>query len=183
MACHHSCVEEVRGQLLARGSGSVLWEFTGLLTRQELETALFRVEALCMAANEALPVRKRVVSVLVEGLENILHHSGREQVAFGSVLVACTGDSYRIVLVNQLDPASAALLQHRIHVLNTMHAVLLKEHYLELLTNGRRSAKGGAGLGLLIMARLSSRPMRVSVTCTGTDKALLCLDLAVARVA
>ncbi|MBK6627683.1 MAG: hypothetical protein IPJ87_10145 [Flavobacteriales bacterium] len=181
MPLQQTCVDQVRGQVLAHGADAVLWEHSGILTRVDLESALARVEAGSLSVSDPVAVRKRLVSVLVEGVENILHHAGQAQAAEGSVLVGRTEEAYRIVLVNRVELATAALLQHRIEMLNAMDEVALKEHYLMLLANESRTAKGGAGLGLLTMARRSRRPMRVHVSANGGGYAVFCLELAVAR--
>ena len=46
-------------------------------------------------------------------------------------------------------------------ILNEMDEADLKEHYLKLLSNSARSEHGGAGLGLLTMARKSAKPIVV----------------------
>ncbi|MBV6405336.1 MAG: hypothetical protein IT228_00070 [Flavobacteriales bacterium] len=181
MSLQQPSVDQMRGQMLAHGADAVLWDHSGTLTRADLEAAVGRVEAGSLAAGDPVAVRKRLISVLVEGVENILHHGGEDQAAEGRVLVGRTGGAYRIVLLNHVELATAALLQHRIEVLNAMDEVALKEHYLMLLSNDARTARGGAGLGLLTMARRSQRPMQVSIATNGDGRAVFCLELVVPR--
>lgn len=49
---------------------------------------------------------------------------------------------------------------HRIAVLTEMSEVDLKEHFLKLLSNDGRTDRGGAGLGLVTMARKSGKAIR-----------------------
>ncbi len=181
MSLQQPLVEQVRSQMLAHGADAVLWDHCGTLTRTDLEAAVARVEDGSLSAGDPVAVRKRLISVLVEGVENILHHAGEAQTAEGRVLVGRTGGTYRIMLLNRVELATAALLQHRIEVLNAMDEVTLKEHYLLLLANDARTARGGAGLGLLTMARRSERPMRVTITASGDGYAVFCLELEVLR--
>ena len=88
------------------------------------------------------------------------------------------GDGYRLFLGNALPVAAAALLVHRVSVLNEMD---LKEHFLKLLANDGRTDRGGAGLGLITMARKSAKPMLVRSIRRDANTAYMALELAVLR--
>jgi hypothetical protein len=176
---HHALVAEIRGQALALEGATLLWEHTGTFARADLDVALHRVEHVSVDHSDATAVRKRLISVLVEGMENILVHAGKDLAALCAVLVLRTRSDYRLVLINPVPLATAALLQHRIDFLNEMDEVGLKEHYLKLLANRERTERGGAGLGLLTMARRSQRPMRVRCNPFSETEALFALELAV----
>ncbi|MBK8341158.1 MAG: hypothetical protein IPK99_14705 [Flavobacteriales bacterium] len=176
---HHDLVAEIRGQALALDGATLLWEHAGSFRRADLDLALHRVENFSVDRSDATAVRKRLISVLVEGMENILVHVGEGQAALCAVMVLRTSSDYRLVFINPVPLATAALLQHRIDFLNEMDEVGLKEHYLKLLANRERTERGGAGLGLLTMARRSQRPMRVSCKPLSETEALFALELAV----
>jgi hypothetical protein len=126
-------------------------------------------------------VRKRLFNVLVEGLENVHHHAveGHRSSAF-AVLVD-TGDGYRLALGNSMPVARAALLTHRVEVLNSMDEADLKQHFMLMLGNDSRTERGGAGLGLLTMARKCHRPMVVRTFPMDQHSAYLVMEVAVLR--
>jgi hypothetical protein len=57
----------------------------------------------------------------------------------------------------------------------------LRVHYMKLLANDGRTERGGAGLGLLTMARKSARPMVARTLPRDDDSAYFALELAVLR--
>lgn len=106
-------------------------------------------------------IKKRVFNILVEILQNIYHHYGHitidnfsdeESVTF--VLAKTQGDYYIIAgnyILNEEMPA----LKAKIDLINSLPSEKLKQVYMETLGNGVISEKGGAGLGLIEIARKS----------------------------
>jgi len=143
----------------ARSSGEIIFAYCGQLDRPQLEELLARAEERSLSANDPTPLRKRLYNVLVEGLENVHRHTPPELSESGFALLIREGNSYRIALGNALPLAAAMLLTHRVEILNEMDDADIREHYLKLLANEGRTERGGAGLGLLTMARKTARPM------------------------
>ena len=167
---------------LLSGSGHrVVFSHTGPVDHTVVEDLLARAEAASLAAGDAVTVRKRLFNVLVEGLENVHHHAveGHRSSAF-AVLVD-TGDGYRLALGNSMPVARAALLTHRVEVLNSMDEADLKQHFMLMLGNDSRTERGGAGLGLLTMARKCHRPMVVRTFPMDQHSAYLVMEVAVLR--
>jgi hypothetical protein len=117
--------------------------------------------------------------VLVEGLENVHHHalSVDGRAAFAILMRSEAG--YRFAFGNGTHMVTALKLAQRVEVLNEMDEVDLKEHYLKLLALDARSEHGGAGLGLLTLARRAARPIRTRVIPVGADLAFFGLELEV----
>lgn len=144
---------------LAGTDEAVVFLHEGPVDHVRLEQLIELAEARSMEAMDGVMLRKRLMNVLVEGLENVHRHTPPEMADTGFALLVRKGDGYRIVLGNALPSASAALLAHRVEILNAMDEADLREHYLKLLANTGRTERGGAGLGLLTLARKSTRPM------------------------
>jgi hypothetical protein len=128
-----------------------LAHFGGL--NQDLVNGLtLNVEDKMISSGDFKQVVKRVFSILIEGLQNILIHGERhddEQLAL--VIVASNDTHYRIVLGNiarNMDQEKLMLYLDRI---NAMEEDEVKKFYLESLNNGLMSNKGGAGLGFITM--------------------------------
>jgi len=160
-----------------------VFEHSGLVDHATVQRSLDAAEQASQMANDPTAIRKRLMNVLVEALENMLHHTvpHQQEACFATLLSAPQG--YRLVLGNPVPLTTAALLMHRVGVLNEMDDVELKAHHLMLLTNTSRTERGGAGLGLVTMARRSSRPMRTSTFPFDRDHAYFCLELALHRAA
>ena len=80
-----------------------------------------------------------MMNVLVEGLENVHHHSLPSHRDASFALLVRDDHGYRISFGNTVPLAMAALITHRVGIINEMDEADLKEHYLKLLSNSARS--------------------------------------------
>ena len=174
-------LEEARIRLVDGPGTRVVFAHIGALDHAALEQLVALAEKTSLENMDATNTRKRLVNVLLEGLENLHHHPLDGLRGTTMALLVDTPKGYRFAMGNALPNATAALLAHRVDVLNEMDQEDLKEHYLKLLSNEARSEHGGAGLGLLTMARKSDRPMIVRTAVMDSAIAYLSLELGIAR--
>jgi hypothetical protein len=150
-------------QLLDRaieGSGNaVVFVHRGPVDAEIQQALLAAAESHCMAMNDPVALRKRLLALLVEGSENLLRHTQPQLVSHAFMCLVASAEGYRMVMGNPAPRAVAEFMRHRIGILNEMDEAALKEQYLALLANTQRTALGGAGLGLFTMARKCARPM------------------------
>ncbi len=172
-------LDDARARTLEAEGSCVVFAHHGPLEHERIQELLAISEAGSIALDEGVPTRKRMMNVLVEGLENIHRHALQTHRDAGFALLVRTATGYTLTFGNAVPLAMAALLTHRIGILNEMDDADLKEHYLKLLANSARSDQGGAGLGLLTMARRCKRPIHVRTTRLCTQSALLTLELRV----
>jgi len=158
--------------------GELIFFHQGKIDRSDLDQLLALAEERSIAASDGVILRKRLYNVLVEGLENVQLHTPTELSSTGFALLVRQEDGYRIALGNALPLASALSLTHRVAILNDMDEADLREHYLKLLANEGRTAKGGAGLGLLTMARKCASPIVTHTVSRDPDSAYVALELA-----
>jgi Family of unknown function (DUF6272) len=120
----------------------------------ELETKLDNSE-------DSKSRKKRFFYVAVECLQNIIRHQesqGNGTPDKHDVLVmafAAPGDHYRIVTGNIITAANATSLKMQLDQLKNLSAEELHTLYLNKLSDSTFSEKGGAGLGLIEIARKS----------------------------
>lgn len=169
--------ELIRGAAGAR----VLFEHHGAMEHGTVERLLAEAEEASMLAGDPVGLRKRLFNVLVEGLENVHRHTLPEHQHSGFAALVADADGYRLLFANAVPVAMAALLTHRVSILNEMDEDALKAHYLTLLASEGRTERGGAGLGLLTMARKSARPIVVQVRNLDPMHAMVALELRVDR--
>lgn len=134
----------------------VVFAHYGSLGPEVKESLIHRMEEMSVAAADALSLRKRLFNALCEGLDNLAMHTepAMRDTCFAVLL---RGDgAYRLFLGNHVPATTAQMLLHRCDVLTGMSEVDLRECFLKLLANDGRTERGGAGLGLLTMARKSS---------------------------
>ena len=153
----------------------------GPLDAARSEAAIEQAESFSRDAGDPTAVRKRLVNLLLEALGNLVRHVDEEGRPSVKVEVWQEQDHYRMLFCNDVPVTTAALLVHRIELLNEMDEEALKTHYAKLLANEGRTERGGAGLGLVTMARRSARPMHATASPRSEGRAFLCLELALER--
>jgi hypothetical protein len=105
---------------------------------------------------------KKILLVMIESLENIMKYrecpllsDGNERAFVPLFSVIKEGDRYYINSCNSLEYNKIDSLENRLIYLNSLTVQGIKEYYKETITNGQFSQKGGAGLGLIEMAKIS----------------------------
>lgn len=174
-----SALDEMRDRVLAEPRGEVVFAHAGPLSHDEVTLLTGEAERYALAREEGVALRKRLLSVLVEGLENVYHHALAVEGRAAFAILMRSEAGYRFAFGNGTHMVTALKLAQRVEVLNEMDEVDLKEHYLRLLALDARSEHGGAGLGLLTMARRAGRPMRARVVPVGADLAFIGIELLV----
>jgi len=143
---------------------NVVLSFKGDLTSDLLTSILHVIEQKLDRYNEPTPVKRKVFNVLVECLQNLYLHSNIEEQEIKDkpsviVMVAKSDNGYNILTGNVIPKESVKLLSERLTEINKLSKEELKKLYLETLTDGKRSAKGGGGLGFLEIARKSKQKL------------------------
>lgn len=116
----------------------------------------------------SLLVRRRVMNVLIESLQNLYHHSelhgfdNEEEMRkmSGKLLITKVNTVYSVLVGNLISNSTAKQLKERIEYVNSLTEEQLTEEYRNILRNGIRSIKGGGGLGIMIMARKSDESLK-----------------------
>jgi len=115
-------------------------------------------ESLRMS-EQKLKIKKRVYFVMVEGLQNITRHQDLTTddipVKPGFFVLQRKKYSYYITTGNLIHRNNIELLQQQIETVQKLNREELNKYYKQHLEGGRFSNKGGAGLGLIEMARKS----------------------------
>jgi hypothetical protein len=159
----------------------IVFAHQGQIDQQTMTDLVGVAERYSLENSDVLTTRKRLVGVLVEGLENAVRHVGDGDRESVFAVLSSHGDRYTITVGNAMPLATAVVLSNRVSILNEMDDADVKEHYLKLLSNTARSRNGGAGLGLLSMARKSLRPIACRTDRLDHTTVGFCLELAVAR--
>lgn len=141
--------------------------FKGLITSELLTSVLQIMESKMEVLDEPPKTKKKVFNVLVECLQNLYHHIDESALNEDTVLnrsaIFMIGKNqdgtYYIHTGNFILTENAVALKDRIDAINLMDRDKLKEYYKEVLNNGRMSAKGGGGLGIIDIARKSGQKL------------------------
>ncbi len=113
--------------------------------------------------------RKKVSFLLAECFQNIIRHgenlfqSQTNEVDFGFFLTRHINDTYFITSANLIKTGKVANLKSQLNKVNSLDKESLKALYLDMLENKSFSEKGGAGLGLIEIARKSGQKIEYVV--------------------
>lgn len=119
---------------------------------QDLVNSLCEGTEYSMLQNGAKrSLTKRMFSVLIEGLQNLRLHGEKEITGrqIGHLLITEKETDYLVCIGNVFRNSNQRKLIDLLDSLNTMSNDQIKDHYMEVLSNGIMSDKGGAGLGLI----------------------------------
>jgi hypothetical protein len=111
-------------------------------------------------------VYKKILMLMIETLENIIRY--RENFDGHSNIIMNYPPEFQIYTISDtiiIESANAVLkkdiplLQEKLNILNDMDRDKIRELYKATITDGKFSDKGGAGLGIIEMAKISDEKL------------------------
>jgi len=146
--------QEIFGDFNINANGKIIVSHFGEFSQDLVNSLSTGIEDTMLESGDKKGVVKRMFSILVEGLQNIRIHGERDddknQISF--LIVLQTEDEYKVTFGNLVKSQNTFKIIERIDTLNKMEPEEVKELYMEVLSNGIMSNKGGAGLGFITMA-------------------------------
>ena len=133
-------------------------EFTTSITDSILSLAELNLET----SNDSVKLKKRVYFILVEGLQNITRHQQYEPEYAqysGLLLIQRLDDGVVITTANYIQNTEVERLKQHLDRINSLKQEELKDYYRKILAEQRFTKKGGAGLGLIEIARKSGHKL------------------------
>lgn len=119
---------------------------------------------------EISKMKKKVSLIMVECFQNIVRHGEdvdksklpRTTTKSRIFIARNVKNSYIITSANLIEDENIESLKNKIDTINSFSKEELKEYYMEVLSNEELTKKGGAGLGLIEMARKSGEKLEYS---------------------
>ena len=146
--------QQIFGDYNINANGKIIVSHFGEFSQDLVNSLTTGIEDTMLESGDKKGVVKRMFSILAEGLQNIRIHGERDednnQISF--LIVLQTEEEYRVMFGNLVKSENTYKIIERIDTLNQMDADQIKELYMEVLSNGIMSNKGGAGLGFITMA-------------------------------
>ena len=138
--------------------------YRGFFTQSITDNIILLTEASMNSVVEDSKIKKRVFTILVEGLQNVTRHQeidGKEASPnqSGIFIIQNQNGRYYITTGNPILKSSIPTLTRQLDKINGMSPEDLKMFYKEVLNDNVISNKGGAGLGLIEMARKSGNKL------------------------
>jgi hypothetical protein len=143
-------------------SKEILLSYKGAFTHELLDCLLYLTENKLDLLGGKKSMRKKVYTIVVELLQNIYHHfdpvyfkSELEDLEAVTFLIGKQDEEYNILAGNYIENSRIGFLKSVIDELNLLSDEELKTRYRHALDTGTFTDKGGAGLGMLFIARKS----------------------------
>lgn len=149
----------------------IILSFKGDVTQDLLSSVYQIMESRLQNAEEDIKRKKKFYHILVECLQNVYHHMEslqhkKDKDEFDGSAIFIIGKAeaggYLIVTGNYILKPNAIELGKKLQKINAMNAEELRTHYLETLSTTELSDKGGAGLGMIDIARKSGHKIQFS---------------------
>ncbi len=167
----------------AQGDSCLFISHSGEFSLEQVNNLSSQVEEAMFEAGDKKAVVKRMFSVLVEGLQNTRIHGEKaddgQQIAF--VAIGQASGHYKLTIANLVPLSAEQFLSEKIDFINQHDEAGVKSIYMEVLTNGVISNKGGAGLGFITMSMKSKNKLAYAITPVADDLALFTVEMTIDR--
>jgi hypothetical protein len=132
----------------------LMFVYRGVVTNENSIPLLMLLEKEMENAEFGFVGRKRLFMFVLESLQNVSRHSDHYQHANMSLVVySKAGDGYTVTTGNVLPSASVDDLKSKLDDINHLQPDEIRNVYRQMLSTAEFSSKGGAGLGLIEMAK------------------------------
>jgi hypothetical protein len=147
--------------LYSEGDAKLFQSYFGEFSQELVNSISTKVEEEMFEAGDKKGAVKRMFSVLVEGLQNIRIHGEKDETGNQNAFMAISQmpDKYLLTIGNLIQNSAKDFLTNKVEYVNQFDEAGIKAYYLEILTNGVISDKGGAGLGFITMAMKSKNKL------------------------
>jgi hypothetical protein len=142
-------------------------EYSGAIHYETMGELIHKFKVRVHELNIHVGTYKRLLLVMIESLENIMKHSynridgNKDEALYLPVFsIARTGSRYKVMASNLIAAKAVDPLRKKLDLLNGMDKEGMKEYYKETITNGVFTNTGGAGLGLIEIAKISGIPIQ-----------------------
>jgi len=144
----------------------IILEFKGHLTFSTIGRLLTLLKHKMVEKGIKIGMYKRMLGVMIEALENIYKYSDQyqdNQMITKNYLPTFTLERkdqiYIIRTTSPIKNADITRLKEKIELVNSKNEEELKALYRQTITNGQFTPKGGAGLGLIEMAKITNNAL------------------------
>ncbi|MBN1132171.1 MAG: SiaB family protein kinase [Bacteroidales bacterium] len=143
--------------------------YEGPLTFSTIDSLITQFKHAAKENNIKNPLYKKLLSLMVESLENVSKYNVKELCGTEGTGSVCPSfhiirnrNSIELVTSNPVNDKDISELRERIEKVNNKSRNELRELYESTIGEGQFTSKGGAGLGFIEMAKTSGRNLEYS---------------------
>lgn len=132
----------------------LVFVYRGVVTNENSVPLLMLLEKEMEDSEFGVVGRKRLFMFVLESLQNVSRHSRQSQHADMSLVVySRTANRYTVTTGNAISSYSVDSLKLKLDEINNLETDEIRSVYRQMLSTAEFSNKGGAGLGLIEMAK------------------------------
>jgi hypothetical protein len=132
----------------------LLFVYRGEVTDENSVSLLMLLEKEMENSEFGFVGRKRLFMFVIESLQNVSRHSHKSMHSDMSLVVYSKSDSgYTVTTGNVLPSTAVDELKVKLEEINKLETKEIRDLYRKVLSSAEFSSKGGAGLGLIEMAK------------------------------
>lgn len=145
-----------------------IFSYKGIISFEIIEDLLTQFKQYMASVDIDMVVKKRLFAIMVESMENAYRHkinlNGAGKHAPVEFLLKQTETGFEVIIGNYVRNESVPGLINRINQVNGLNLEGLNQLYRSSISSARISEKGGAGLGLIEIARNSRHAIDYIIT-------------------
>jgi hypothetical protein len=132
----------------------LMFVYRGVVTNENSASLLMLLEKEMENSEFGFVGRKRLFMFVLESLQNVSRHSDHNQYSEMSLVVYSKTDTgYTVTTGNVIETDKIDDLRSKLDEINKLDSGEIRSVYRNMLSNAEFSSKGGAGLGLIEMAK------------------------------
>lgn len=141
-------------------SERLMFVYRGVITNENSMPLLMLIEKEMENSEFGSVGRKRLFTFVLESLQNVTRHSDNTKLADMSMVVYSKANGgYTVTTGNVIPAANIRDLRSRLNEINNLDISEIRSVYRQMLANSELSSKGGAGLGLIEMAKMTGNKL------------------------
>jgi hypothetical protein len=158
--------DQVLDQKVEGNGCLVISDYFGGVSQDVIHTLTEKIEAKLMEIGEAKSTVKKVFAVFIEALQNVFNHGSHDNEIdnLGSCLIFQNSTTVELHFMNLMETDCIPKMKTYLDKLNSLNKDETKELYMQTLSEGELTEKGGAGLGYMTMRLKSLNPINYQFT-------------------
>lgn len=146
-------------------------EHKGLLSFSQIDALLTQFKFVSDEYELKFKLYKKIITVMIEALENVYKYSNeyesfvlQKEEYVPSFELMLNNETLMLITTNPVRKKHIPILTDKIQEVNSLERDELKRLYIDTITDGKFSIKGGAGLGFIEMVRTTGNKLNYSFT-------------------
>ncbi len=173
-------VDQIYGIERMMVENQLLLAYKDNINEETSDQLIAMVDSKMIGFDEEKKIKKKVFNVLVECLQNVSRHAepekGKDHES-SILLIGRNENSFFIITGNMMNNDKTEYLKEKLEHINNLKPDEIRDKYKELMSNMEFSDKGGAGLGLLDIARISANKFEYDFRKLGDKKTYFTLKV------